>query len=79
MLLHVGTEEHALNRTLAQLESRLDPALFFRAHRSLLVNLDRVKEIVPWFSGSHKLRLTTGTEVDLSRSRAKELRQLLGL
>jgi two-component system LytT family response regulator len=78
-LLHVGTEEHALHRTLAQLESRLDPALFFRAHRSLIVNLDRVKEIVPWFAGSHKLRLTTGTELDLSRSRAKDLRELLGL
>ena len=79
VLLHVGTEEHAVNRTLSQLESRLDPALFFRAHRSLIVNLDRVQEIVPWFAGGHKLRLTTGAEVDLSRSRAKELRQLMGL
>jgi DNA-binding LytR/AlgR family response regulator len=79
VLLHVGIDEHAVNRTLSQLESRLDPALFFRAHRSLIVNLDRVQEIVPWFAGSHKLRLTTGAEVDLSRTRAKKLRLLMGL
>jgi two-component system LytT family response regulator len=79
VLLHVGSEEYSVNRTLAQLESRLDPARFFRAHRSLMVNLDRIQEIIPWFAGSHKLRLTTGEEVDLSRTRAKQLRQLLGL
>ncbi len=79
VLLHIGAEEHAISRTLTELESRLDPSLFFRAHRSIIVNLDRVKEIVPWFAGSHRLRLTTGTEVDLSRSRARELREILGL
>jgi two-component system LytT family response regulator len=79
VILHVGGEEHALNRTLNELEARLDPELFFRAHRSIIVNLDRIKEIVPWFAGGHRLRLTTGDEVDLSRSRAKELREILGL
>jgi DNA-binding LytR/AlgR family response regulator len=79
VLLHVGDDEHAISRTLAELETRLDPDLFFRAHRSIIVNLDRVKEIVPWFAGSHRLLLTTGAEVDLSRSRAKELRERLGL
>jgi two-component system LytT family response regulator len=79
VLLHVGAEEHAVSRTLTELERRLDPSLFFRTHRSIIVNLDRVKELVPWFAGSHRLRLTTGAEVDLSRSRAKELREILGL
>jgi DNA-binding LytR/AlgR family response regulator len=79
VLLHVGSEEHAVSRTLTEMETRLDPELFFRAHRSVIVNLDRVKEIVPWFAGGHKLRLTTGAEIDLSRSRAKELREILGL
>jgi two-component system LytT family response regulator len=79
VLLHVGVEEHAVSRTLTELERRLDPSLFFRTHRSIIVNLDRVKELVPWFAGSHRLRLTTGAEVDLSRSRAKELREILGL
>jgi two-component system LytT family response regulator len=79
VLLHVGAEEHAVSRTLTELERRLDPSLFFRTHRSIIVNLDRVKELVPWFAGSHRLRLTTGAEVDLSRSRARELREILGL
>lgn len=78
VVVHVGQEEHVLARTLASLEARLDPTLFFRAHRSVIVNLDRVKEIIPWFAGSHKLRLTTGAEVDLSRSRGKALRAILG-
>jgi DNA-binding LytR/AlgR family response regulator len=56
---------------------RLDPAHFFRAHRSVIVNLDRVQEIIPWFKGSHKLRLTTGAEVDLSRAQGRALRRIL--
>lgn len=78
VVVHVGEERHTVNRTLTQLEARLDPGLFFRAHRSVIVNLSRVKEIIPWFAGSHKLRLRTGVEVDLSRSRAKALREILG-
>jgi len=79
VLLHAGAEEHTVSRSLSELETRLDPGLFFRAHRSIVVNLDRVKEIIPWFAGSHRLRLTTGAEIDLSRSRAKALRETLGL
>jgi two-component system LytT family response regulator len=76
--VHFGNEAHLIRRTLADLETRLDPARFFRAHRSAIVNLDRVKEIVPWFKGSHKLRLTTGDEVELSRAQARALRKILG-
>jgi DNA-binding LytR/AlgR family response regulator len=75
--VHVGNQVYPLRRTLAELEARLDPKRFFRAHRSAIVNLDRVQEIIPWFKGSHILRLTTGAEVDLSRARARALRQLL--
>ena len=76
--VHVGSKATPIRRTLADLEARLDPARFFRAHRSAIVNLDRVKEIVPWFKGSHKLRLTTGAEVELSRTQARALRKILG-
>jgi two-component system, LytTR family, response regulator len=78
VVVHVGEQAYPIRRTLAELEAGLDPARFFRAHRSAIVNLDRVREIVPWFKGSHILRLTTGAEVDLSRSRARALRQMLG-
>ena len=75
--VHVGDQAYAVRRTLTELESRLDPARFFRAHRSALVNLSRVKEVIPWFKGSHKLRLSTGAEIDLSRTQARALRELL--
>ena len=75
--VHVGDQAYVIRRTLTELEARLDPQRFFRAHRSAIVNLDRVKEIVPWFKGSHVLRLSTGAEVDLSRTQARALRKLL--
>jgi len=77
VFVHVGGESYPVRRTLAELEVRLDPARFFRAHRSAIVNLDRVKEVIPWFKGSHKLRLTTGAEVELSRAQARALRKIL--
>ena len=76
--VHVAGGTYAIRRTLSELETRLDPWRFFRAHRSAIVNLDRVKEVVPWFKGGHKLRLTTGAEVELSRTRARALRKILG-
>jgi two-component system LytT family response regulator len=78
VLVHVSDESYPIRRTLNELEARLNPACFFRAHRSAIVNLDRVSEIIPWFKGSHKLRLTTGAEVDLSRAQARALRRILG-
>jgi two-component system LytT family response regulator len=77
-LVHVGDQAYPIRRTLSELESRLDPAHFFRAHRSVIVNLDRVQEVIPWFKGSHRLRLTTGAVVDLSRAQARALRRILG-
>jgi len=77
VMVHVGDQAYPVRRTLAELEARLDPACFFRAHRSAIVNLDRVREVIPWFKGSHKLRLTTGAEVDLSRAQARALRKFL--
>lgn len=76
--VHIENDVYPLQRTLAELEMRLDPAHFFRAHRAAIVNLDRVKAVIPWFKGSHKLRLTTGAEVELSRVQARALRKILG-
>jgi len=77
VLVNVGERAYPIRRTLAELEVRLDPARFFRAHRSAIVNLDRVQEVIPWFKGSHKLRLATGAQVDLSRAQARALWKLL--
>jgi len=68
-LIHAAGESHLLRETMNELAERLDPAKFFRAHRSAIVNLDRVKEIHPLFRGDRTLVLADGTHVRLSRSR----------
>jgi two-component system LytT family response regulator len=75
LMTHTGEAAYVTRSTLDNLETRLDPEHFFRAHRSTIVNLDRVQEIIPWFKGSYKLRLNTGVDIDLSRTRARELRK----
>ena len=80
-LVYAHTRERAYmtNYTLRELEERLDPAVFFRAHKSSLVNLEHVKEIVPWFGGRYKLvmRDEGASEVALSRAQARDLRARL--
>lgn len=66
-------------RTLEELEADLDPYTFCRTHRSYLVNIQQVAEIIPWFSGTYHLKMKdeAGTEVPLSRTHAKKLRKIL--
>ena len=77
IFIHTKEEKYVTNYTLEELEGRLNPDMFFRAHRSAIVNLTKIKEIIPWFAGSHKIRLTNGAEVDLSRNQVKELRKII--
>jgi hypothetical protein len=65
--LHSGGRVHTVRATLAALEERLDPARFRRISRSALVNLDRVREVQPWFHGDAIVILESGTRVALSR------------
>jgi two-component system, LytTR family, response regulator len=73
---HVDGDRYMTNFTLKDLEERLDPDVFFRAHKSRLVNLKHVRAIVPWFGGRFKLvmRDQKNSEVELSRAQARELR-----
>ena len=68
-------------RTLEELLASLDPSLFWRAHRSFLVNINRIKEVVPWFKSSYQLRMDDKkqTEIPVSRAQTKRLRELFGL
>ena len=65
---HVGGASHLVRMTAARLESQLDPASFVRIHRRYLVNMDRVAEVQPWFSGDAVVILKTGAKLRLSRS-----------
>jgi DNA-binding LytR/AlgR family response regulator len=68
-------------RTLEELLEGLDPDMFWRAHRSYVVNINRIKEVVPWFKSSYQLRMDDKkqTEVPVSRAQTKRLRELFGL
>jgi two-component system LytT family response regulator/two-component system response regulator LytT len=68
-------------RTLDELQARLDPEIFWRVHRSHLVNINKIKEIVPWFSRNYILRMkdAKATEIPVSRTQTKRLREYLKL
>lgn len=74
--LHVGRDSHMLRETMNGLESKLDPDKFLRIHRSTLVNIDRIKELHPLFSGDYTVMLQNGAELTLSRSYRDRLLEL---
>lgn len=76
--LHVGDDSHLLRATMKHMESSLDPRLFFRIHRSSIVNLKRIRELQPYFNGEYVVILQDGTKLKLSRSRRKKLEDRLG-
>ncbi|MEW5974572.1 MAG: LytTR family DNA-binding domain-containing protein [Acidobacteriota bacterium] len=76
--LHVGRESHLLRETLTALEAQLDPGSFLRIHRSTIVNIDRIKELQPWFHGEYRVILQDGTALLLGRKYREKLRTLIG-
>jgi two-component system LytT family response regulator/two-component system response regulator LytT len=78
---HAGMEGHSNCRTLEELFENLDPNLFWRAHRSFLVNINHIREVVPWFKSSYQLRMDDKkqTEIPVSRAQTRRLRELFNL
>ena len=74
--LHAGAETHLLRETMASLETRLPPARFIRISRSVIVNIDRIKELQPMFHGEYVVILRNGARLTLSRGYRDKLRQL---
>jgi two-component system response regulator LytT len=74
-------EGHSKCRTLEELLDLLDPAVFWRAHRSYVVNINHIKEVVPWFKSSYQLRMADKkqTEIPVSRAQTRRLRELFKL
>ena len=77
--VHFGREKPLINRSLGQLEARLDPRAFFRANRSQIINLKAVRRIHTWFGGGLMAELEDGQEVTLSRRRARAFRELMSV
>ncbi len=68
-------------KTIEDLQANLDRETFWRVHRSYLVNINRIKEVVPWFKSSYQLRMDDRkhTEIPVSRVQTKRLRELFRL
>jgi two-component system, LytTR family, response regulator len=75
--LHVGKDTYLIRETMNAFEARLDPEKFLRIHRSTIVNIERIKEVQPWFKGEYVVTLRDGTELSLSRTYRDKLRQFL--
>ncbi len=78
---HAGMEGQSNCRTLEELNDNLNPSLFWRAHRSFLVNIHHIREVVPWFKSSYQLRMDDKkqTEIPVSRAQTRRLRELFNL
>jgi len=74
-------EGHSKCRTLEELLELMDPAVFWRAHRGFVVNINHIREVVPWFKSSYQLRMNDKrqTEIPVSRAQTRRLRELFNL
>jgi two-component system, LytTR family, response regulator LytT len=80
-LVTTNMEGQSTYRTIEDLQANLDRDLFWRVHRSYLVNINRIKEVVPWFKSSYQLRMDDKkhTEIPVSRVQTRRLRELFKL
>ena len=76
--LHVGNEAHLFRETMNALEARLNSDTFYRIHRSHIVNIERVRELQPWFNGEYVVFLKDGTRLTLSRGYREKLQERIG-
>ncbi len=71
--LYVRGKKHLYSATIGSLESQLDPATFIRIHRSVIVNIDQIRELKPMFNGDQRMLLKNGKELSLSRTYRKKV------
>lgn len=76
---HTANEKFLLEKTVGEAEEMLENAGFRRISRGTIVNMDHVRELIPWFSGTYRVKLGNGVELDVSRDRARQLTQAMGV
>ena len=75
--LHVGAESYLFRESMKNMEARLDSELFVRIHRSAIINVDRIRELQPWFHGEYVVILQDGTRLMASRVFSDRLDRLI--
>ncbi len=76
---HTDKERFLIEKTVGEAEEMLADSGFRRISRGTLVNMEHVRELVPWFSGTWRVKLSNGVELDVSRDRARQLTQAMGI
>jgi len=76
-VLHAGRDTHVVRHTLTRLEQQLTPHGFVRVHRSAIVNVDRIKELEPWFHGEYVVILKDGTKLTSSAAHSQALHRIV--
>jgi two-component system LytT family response regulator len=76
--VHTGKQAYLMREAIGALETQLDPKRFLRIHRSAIINIDRIRELEPWFHNEYRVVLKDGTTLMLSRSFRKRLSEALG-
>ncbi|HEY6930740.1 MAG TPA: LytTR family DNA-binding domain-containing protein [Thermoanaerobaculia bacterium] len=74
VLLHVGSASYLYHDTTTGIEGKLDPSRFLRIHRSTIVNIERIKELHPWFNGDYSVTLKDGSKLTMSNSYKQKLK-----
>jgi two-component system, LytTR family, response regulator len=77
--VHFGKSRPTVTRSLNYMEERLDPAIFFRANRHTIINMQYVKDIAPWVNGGFLVRLDSGSKIEVSRRQGQLLKEQLTL
>jgi two-component system LytT family response regulator len=77
--LHMGNTVHAMRETMRDLEEKLDPEKFARIHRSTIVNVAKIQDLQPWFTGEYIVRLKNGRELTMTRRYRDRLLAMLSI
>ncbi|MBQ6632316.1 MAG: LytTR family transcriptional regulator DNA-binding domain-containing protein, partial [Romboutsia sp.] len=79
-IVYTKDSEYIVKGPIKEFEKNLDKNLFFKTHRSYIVNLSKINEIIPWFNNTYKLRLEDiNSEIPVSRSKIKDFRMIMNI
>ena len=79
-IVYTKDSEYIVKESIKEFEKNLDTNLFFKTHRSYIVNVSKINEIIPWFNNTYKLKLDDiNSEIPVSRSKIKDFRIIMNI
>ncbi len=77
--IYVDSDQHTIRGSISSIEKELDPSIFLRISRSVIINMNYVREMQPWFRGNYRVLLTDGTELTLTSNFRERLDLFIGI